>query len=292
MERNAGVSSSEWRWVIIFSGLLVAATLLPYAWAFASDSPTDSWQFMGTLPNPLDTATYLSKIRSGWNGDWLFTLQYTTEPHQGAFINVFYLFLGHLARIIGLSPLMIYHIARLATGFIMFLSFYHLGSVIWARVRPRRLFFSLLAVGSGLGWLYVLFFPVANAASNVSNFNALPTDFSMPETIPLYATFVNPHFPLTFALLALLASIFIGVFRPGFNEQPKSSNGGLAVLLLSMLLAIVQPQGLIPIMTALVLYVIILAIRARNVPIMEFNWALLVVLPALPFLIYYLALIR
>src|SRR5579859_4882016 len=92
------ISPSEWRWVIILSGLLVAVTLLPYAWAFASNTPIAGWQFMGILPNPQDGATYLAKIGEGARGAWLFTLPYTPESsaqYNGAAINEFYLLLGH-----------------------------------------------------------------------------------------------------------------------------------------------------------------------------------------------------
>ena len=292
MQRQTGISPSEWRWVITFSGLLVAITLLPYAWAIASDSPTDSWQFMGILANPLDGATYLSKIGEGLRGDLLYTLQYTPEPHQGAAIQEFYLFLGHIARIIGLSPVLMFHIARLVTGFIMFLSLYHLGSVIWPRLRPRRLFFSLLAVGSGLGWLYLVFFPVRAMSQAGGAPLALPTDFSIPESIPFFATFVNPHFPLAIALIALIAATFVVVFRPGFNMQPNLVNGGIGLALLTVALAIVQPQGLVAITVALVVYLLVLTWRSRRLPLMEINWVILVILPALPFLIYYLAVTR
>ncbi|MEP7286650.1 MAG: hypothetical protein ABI947_12885 [Chloroflexota bacterium] len=289
MQRTNDIAPSEWRWVIIFSGLLVAITLLPYAWAFASDSPNDNWHFMGMLPNQLDGATYLSKIGEGARGDWLFTLQYTSEPHTGAAINEFYLLLGHLSRILGLSPLVMYHVARLVTGFVMFVSIYHLGSVIWPRLRPRRLFFSLLAVGSGLGWLLLT---LSAGFSGGSDFNRLPTDFSMPESIPFYATFVNPHFPLTIALISLLAATFIMVFRPGFDQQPTLSNGGFSVVLISAALAVIQPQGLVPIMVTLVVYLAILTVRTRRIPMLELNWIVLVILPTLPFLIYYLAVVR
>ncbi len=285
----SGISSAEWRWVIVFSGLLVAITLLPYAWAFASDSPSDSWQFMGMLPNPQDGATYLSKIREGARGDWLFTLAYTPEPHVGAAINEFYLLLGHLSRILGLSPLLMYHIARLATGFMMYISIYHLGSVIWPRLRPRRLFFALIAVGSGLGWLWLIFQSRTGGAVDPLT---LPTDFSVPESIPFFATFVNPHFPLAIALIALLAATFVMVFRPGFNAEPTFANGGLTVVLLSAALCIIQPQGWVPIAVALCVYLVVLTWRTRHIPRLELNWVLLVILPAAPFFIYYLAVIR
>jgi hypothetical protein len=283
---SPGISPAEWRWVIIFSGLLVLITMLPYAWAFASDSPTDSWHFMGMLPNPQDGATYLSKIGEGQRGQWLFTLQYTPETHQGAAINEFYLFLGNFARLIGLSALVMYHVSRLVTGFMMYISIYYLGAVIWPRLRPRRLFFSLIGVGSGLGWLALIFALSYKAGITP---DTLPTDLSIPESIPFFATFVNPHFPLAVALIALLASIFVMVFRPGFDQEPALGNGGIAVVLITVALCIVQPQGWVPIGGALILYVAIQTWRIRRIPKMELNWVLLALLPALPFLIYYYA---
>jgi hypothetical protein len=273
------VSSQEWRWVILLGGLLVALTLLPYAWAFTSAAPASGHEFMGILYNPLDGATYLSKIGQGARGEWLFTLGHTPERHEGAFIQAFYLLLGHLARLVGFTPLVMFHIARLATGFMMYIAIYHLGSTIWQRTRPRRLFFGMLAVGAGLGWLALALSP---------NSLDLPTDLKIPESIPLYATFVNPHFPLTIALIALLASIFVTVFRPGFDKIPTLTNGGGAVVVVAVAMAFVQPQGFVPIGLSIVAYVVILAIRSRRWPMLEIRWVALVILPALPVLLYYL----
>lgn len=274
------VSASEWRWVIIFGGLLVALTLLPYAWAFASDAPNDGWQFMGLLHIHIDGATYLSKIEQGMRGSWLFTLDYTPEAMNGAPIQLYYSALGHLARTLGLSALMIFHIARLLASFLMYIALYHLGSVIWQKQRSRRLFFALAGVGSGLGWLFLLFFP---------NATPYPSDLFIPESIPFYATLVNPHFPLTIALIALLAATFVRIFRPGFQEIPQVSNGGAVVLLLTVALCIVQPQGWLPFASALGAYIALTAILERRIPTPQFQWALLVILPGIPFIAFYLA---
>jgi hypothetical protein len=281
-----GISSAEWRWVILFSGLFVAVTLLPYAWALAMDGPDNNWQFMGMLPNPQDGATYLAKIAQGARGSWLFTLPYTPERHMGAAINEFYLLLGHVSRFLGLSSLVMYHISRLVTGFIMYLCIYYLASVIWPRVRPRRMFFAMVGVGSGLGWLALV---LLSRQSGPLDPLTLPTDFSIPESIPFYATFVNPHFPLAIGLIALLASVFIVVFRPGFEAEPSLSNGGAMVALLTIALCIVQPQGWIPIAGGLCLYIVVLTWRTRKIPKLELSWISLVILPAIPFFIYYYA---
>ena len=273
---NPEISPTEWRWVIIFSGLLVAATMIPYAWAFALNVGASNWQFMGMLANHQDGATYISKIDEGMRGDWLFTLSYTSEPHTGVAINEFYLFLGHISALTRIPPVLMYHIARLVTGFCMFLSLYYLGATIWARQRARRLFFSLLAVGSGLGWLAVIF-----------HFQSLPTDLTVPESIPLFSAFTNPHFPLGIALVALLAATFVIVFRPGFDKTPTAGNGGLGVILITVALCIVQPQGWVPIAAALCLYIAVTTIRTRRIPMLELSWVTLAILPAIPFFVYY-----
>jgi hypothetical protein len=278
--RTDEVSASEWRWVIIFGGLLVAFTLLPYAWALASDAPNDNWQFMGMLHAHIDAATYMAKIEQGASGQWLFTIDYSPESSPGAAINMYYIALGHLSRLLGLSPLMMFHVARLVATFFMYITLYHLGSVIWQKTRSRRLFFALTGVGAGLGWMFIVFAPDAIP---------YPSDLFIPESIPFYASLVNAHFPLTIALISLLAATFLRVFRPGFADVPKTGNGGATVLILTVALCIVQPQGWIPFATALGAYITLMTVMDRRLPMPQFQWAALVVLPGIPFLVYYLA---
>jgi hypothetical protein len=279
--RSADVSTAEWRWVIVISGLLVALTLVPYAWALARNEAADNWQFMGMLSNPKDGATYLSKIEQGRQGSWLFELRHTPERHDGAGFHTFYLFLGHLGRLTGLSSVVLFHLARVVTSFIMFISIYQLGATIWVRLRPRRLFFTLLAAGSGLGWLLLLFNP-----------DRLATDISIPESIPFLAAFTNPHFPLSIACLALIASAYMVVFRRGYSDPPRVDNGGLGIMLLTMLLALIQPTALAPIGGTLVAYVLARAYLTRQWPVHEVRWASMLWMPTLPFAVYDFAVFR
>lgn len=279
--RSVYVSTAEWRWVIIVSGILVTLTLLPYAWALARNQSDEGWQFMGMLANPRDGATYLSKIEQGRQGAWLFQLRYTPEDHFGAGFNTFYLFLGHAARITQLSNLVIFHLARVATSFIMYISLYQLGATIWVRLRPRRLFFVLLAAGSGLGWLLLLF-----------DTDRLAADMTIPEAFPFYASYANPHFPMSIASLALIVATYVVVFRRGFDEAPSVENGGLGVMLLSILLALIQPTALLSIGGGLILYVIARYYITREFPTHELHWASMLWLPVAPFVVYYFAVFR
>jgi hypothetical protein len=280
--RSVDISKIEWRWVIIISGFLVALTLVPYAWALASNQADDDWQFLGMLANAQDGATYLAKIQQGERGRWLFTLRHTPEIHDGAGFHTFYILLGHIARITGLSGRVVFHLARVATSFFMFLSFYQLGATIWVRLRPRRLFFTFLSVGSGLGWLWLL----------LAGAEKIPPDMLFPEAFPFFAAYANPHFPLSIACLSLIASIFIVVFRRGFNQIPTADNGGLALFLMSMLLALIQPTVLVPISSALVLYVGVRYYLTRETPYHELRWASMLWLPVIPFMFYDYAVFR
>ncbi|HML21040.1 MAG TPA: hypothetical protein PKD09_05290 [Aggregatilinea sp.] len=236
---------------------------------------------MGILSNPKDGATYLSKIEQGRRGAWLFELRHTPEAHDGAGFHTFYIFLGHIALLTGLSDVIIFHLARVATSLFMFIALYQLGATIWVRLRPRRLFFTLIAVGSGLGWLLLLF-----------GSGEIAADMNIPEAFPLFAAYTNPHFPLSIAALALIASTYITVFRRGYQAEPSVDNGGLTVMLLSMLLALIQPTALVPIGGALVIYVLIRYRLTREFPVHELRWSSMLWLPAVPFAIYDVAVFR
>lgn len=280
------MSPEEWRWVIIASSILAIITLLPYAWALAENNTTPEAQFMGMLANPRDGATYLAKMEEGYRGDLLFHLPYTPEPHTGAAINMFYIFLGHIARITQLESVIIYHIARVLGGLFMYIAIYQFGASVWTQHRPRRLFFALSALGSGLGWFAIVLDP---STLDITTDRLIP-DLTMPEAYPLYAVYTNPHFPVAIGILALIGSICIQVFRPGAAEEPTIYNQGVVLILASIALALIQPQALVPFATTLVVYAAVRWIKVQKFPRYELSWCIPLWLPAAPFLAYYLIL--
>lgn len=256
--------------MLIVAGALATLTLLPYAWAFATNTVVADWQFMGILANPQDGATYLAKIGQGIRGAWLLQFMHTPELHTGAAMQVFYLFLGHMARLIGVSSLVIFHLARVVTTLFMFIALYQFGATVWTRQRPRRLFLGLVTVGSGLGWLALIL------GANASD---IP-DVTVPEAYPLYSAYANPHFPLAIGCLALIAAVFIRVFRIDFAEEPAVNNGGLEVALLTLVTAVVLPQCLIPFGVSLGLYFFVRAWQTRRFPVLELRWIAMMGLPS------------
>ncbi|MEP7290148.1 MAG: hypothetical protein ABI835_00140 [Chloroflexota bacterium] len=272
--QSVHIMSAEWRWVILVGSALVLLAFSPLLWVALRGTP--DWQFMGTLHNFWDGASYLSKMRLGYEGSWLVYFQHTPEQHNGAFIQVIYLLLGHLSRLTAVPLIVMFHVARVGASLFMYVSLYQLGATIWTRVRARRTFFVVAVVGSGLGWLF----------TRPMDSTAFP-DLAIPEAFPLYSTFMNVHFPLTIACLALLMGLFITAYRPGSEDDPSVNSSLPLVSLLSVALALLYPQALVPLVGALVLYVGIVWWQDKRTPIRLLRWLLALTLPVIPLAAYY-----
>jgi hypothetical protein len=272
---------SEWRWVIFVGSGLVLLAFLPFLWVALSNTTQSNWQFMGVIGvNYRDGATYLAKMLQGMEGSLLIRFLHTPEPHNAFFLVPIYPILGQISRLTGLPIVVMYHIARVGTSLFMYLAIYQLGSTIWMRIRTRRIFFMIASVGAGFGWIFILL---------TQDSGAFVPDISIPEAFPLFSTYVNVHFPLTLACLSLLGSIFINAFRPGMDENPSLTNGGLLAVVLTMILGVLYPQTLAPLGISLLALFLIRSIRARQPDRHIFYWALVILLPAAPFAFYYLA---
>ncbi len=269
------IMSSEWRWVILVGSAFVLFAFSPLLWVALRGTP--GWQFMGVLHNFQDGATYISKMRLGYEGNWLVYFQHTPEPHIGAFIQVIYLLLGHVARLLSFPPIVVFHVARMLASLFMYGALYQLGATIWTRVRARRVFFVIAVLGAGLGWLFA---PLLQDT-------AFP-DLAVPEAFPFYSTFMNVHFPLTIGCLALVIGLFITAYRPGSEGDPSVDSAWPLASLLSIALALLYPQALVPIGGALILYVGIVGWRDQRVPLRMLRWLLALILPAVPIAGYYI----
>jgi hypothetical protein len=271
---TAFIAAHEWRWVIIVSCALVLLAFLPLVWVALRGTP--GYQFMGTLHNYLDGATYLSKMRIGEDGGWMVTFQHTPETHNGAYIMVIYPLLGQLANATGVPLLVMFHAARVIASLLMYAAIYQLSASIWMRIEARRVFFIIAAIGGGFGWL---FGPLLGMAE-------IP-DLSVPEAFPMFSTFANVHFPLAIGCLALLIGMLITALRPAPLQDTAFDNGWWIASILSVLLSLIYPQTLVPLGGALALYALTHFLQTRRLDRRVLRWTLAVIVPAIPFVLYY-----
>lgn len=269
------IAPVEWRWLILVATGLVLLAFAPFLWVALGQTPNGTWQFMGALHAHIDSAAYLARIKQGVDGNWLTYFFHTPEPHPSALTHMVYTLVGQLTRLTPFSPVVMFHIVRVAASVFMYIAIYQLGASIWAKVRARRVFFIVATLASGLGWLWII----------VDSTRQWP-DLTVPQLSPFLSTVVNIHYPLAISFLAMLAAILITAFRPGATQDPNLQNGGVAGFLLSLALSFTYPEALLPITLAMGGCLLAAGLGRRQMPIRELRWALWVTVPALPVIAY------
>lgn len=258
------ITRKEWLWATICAIGLALVALLPYLIAYLA-TPT-TLVYTGFLSNPEDGNTYLAKMQQGMRGDWLYHLPYTSEPHDGAFLITYYLFLGHIVRWARLPPIVIYHVARTVNGIGLLLVLYYTVSLFFNDRAQRQFAFWIVAVGSGLGWLVTLF-------------GGMTADMWVPEGYVFYSLFANPHFPLAMAMMLL---VIVWSVTPWGENHPNWRRWiGLGAC--TALLALVQPFCLLPVGVVLLVYTAVHGARQRRLPWREIVSGAIIALVGLPF---------
>lgn len=184
---------------------ILALTNLPYLVALFADH--GGYVFSGFIYSVDEPMSYLAKMREGYEGAWRYTDPFSTEPHEPALLFVFYLFLGHAARWLGLSLLASYHVARVASSVILILAVNRLLRALSTGQSVNSIFNSggrllaliLVFLGSGIGWLLRLPF-----------LHLRPMELWFTEAYTFQSMANYPHFALSTALIVLmLADLFL-----------------------------------------------------------------------------------
>lgn len=201
--------------------ILLLWLIVPYLIAWFAQG--DEFTFGGFLLNPLDGNSYLAKMHLGYTGEWKFQLPYTAVPGEGAYIFLYYIFVGHLARWFQIPLIMMFHISRVVNSALLFLfleSFLRKIGLINGWHHKGLL---LLVFGSGMGWLFFFL-------------GIITSDMWVAEAFPFLSMYVNPHFPLGMAMLVWLCMLIGRKWQLGVIIQS---------LLAGVILSIVMPFGLI-----------------------------------------------
>lgn len=272
------VDRSEWWWTTIVSLTFILAAFIPFLIIVFLNPVTSDIQFMGAMHDFQDSAADIARMQQGADGDILVDFLYTSSPQDAALIDLVYVLLGKLGRLIELSQTILFHMMRIFVSLFMYLTIYHLGANIWVRVRTRRIFFVLASVSAGFGWLFAI---LTGGHSEL-----LIPDLSLPQAFPIHASAANIHYPLAISCLALIASTIIGILRPGESEKPMPDNGGGLVFIASLVLALAYPEALLPLGIAYALNVVVNWSQSKKITAREWYWGLWILVPALPIITY------
>lgn len=232
----------ELRWAALFAAAFMACTCLPYLAGLTLRQP--GWYYSGLLTNPDEHNVYLSYLRQVQEGRLFLVDAFTSEPQSGRVVNVFFLALGLLARITHLPLPVVYHIGRLASGWLLLMAAYGLAAQALATPPARKVALVLLATASGFGWLY----PAAGGQPH-------PVDYGpglvMPEAITFLSLLLNPLF--CFSMFLMVVAIGLGAHAIHTGSIRHAALAGLAALVLGN----THSYDVIPVAVVLAAYLVV-----------------------------------
>ncbi len=223
--------------------------MIPYLIGYALTPP--DMQFSWVIPvTDIDVHPWLSEVRQAQEGRFLIQHQYWIEPHPSA-LHPFWVSVGLISGVLGLSPIGGYHLARMIVGFILLISIYRLIALFEQDIFVRRSAFFFLILSSGFGWLKAL------------GINMSSIDLWMPEAITFYSIYGFPHISFSILLMVLILYYTLLAFRE--RKRKYIIYSGVSAFFLGL----VHPFDLIPIYAAITVCLAEEWRRERRFPLEE-----------------------
>lgn len=206
------IEKKEWRTVLVIAILLTLLAAIPTTLAIFRAKDGFAYSGMGRS-SAGDMPVYFSYIAQGKNGAWLLRDRHTSELEKVGTLNIVWLGLGKLARAFNLSPVFIFHAARIFLVIPLVFASYFLVSIFESRKQARIGALILIVFGSGLGgWFAPLFQNAVWSREGKINF---PMDISVPEMSVVGSVFQSPHLVFSWIFFILNAGALILAFRRG-----------------------------------------------------------------------------
>lgn len=222
-----------WPWMLLSLGLTIA----PYVWVV--QTTPEGYQFLGSLINTGDLSVYLSAIRQGADGAWLFDATFTPELITPKISHTFYLAIGRFANLFQLDSLLVFHGSRVLAGLLLlcvvaiWLNFLEIDTAVSDA-------FFLIFLSGGWGWL-------------AFRMGWVLPDVHVAEWTPFLSIFHAPHFTLGIVSEILIMTALLMVRLPSSRYLwaiGLGIGGGFG-------LSLVYPYRIIPVGLAIGVYVLL-----------------------------------
>ena len=251
--------------------IVLAITSIPYV--FGAALATEERVFGGFVYAVEDGYSYLAKMQMGAAGHWLFHLAYTPEPHQGGLFFLYYILLGKLSRLLGLSMVTGLHLSRVVTVPFGLFCYYRF-IAYWTPDRAvRKLGHLLFGFTAGLGWLWL-------ALGRDMTLGAAPVDLWVPDALYFFSALTFPHLPLAQGLLLWFVTDAFDFLTTGRVRS------GILAALVGLLVSLIHPYTLPIIGIILGLFLCVQVIRRRWRFWPAVGKLALVMAPSAPYLVY------
>lgn len=261
----------EWFWAIAWAIVILIITGLPYLYGATVSTSTN--RFGGFVIGVEDGYSYLAKMRQGAAGDWLFHLAYTPEPHPGAPFFLYYILLGKGAKLLGLGMPVALHLSRVLTIPFGLLSFYAFTAYFTPQRVIRQVAYLLFAFSAGLGWLWLWL-------GQSMALGEMPVDLWVPDASFFLSALTFPHLPLAQGLLLWVVVATLRYLESGHWRWWAVAAGT------GVLVSLIHPYTL-PVLSTVIGFYLLYQVSRQNWPLWRSVGRLVLVIgPALPYLIY------
>lgn len=225
------------KWALILSVLLLSYGPWMIAWARTPDGHV----YTGFLTGGADYWSYMSKLRQGWEGSWLWENRMAPDDTNRRFVFPFYLALGHLAKVMGLPdpgglPVVFYGTGLVLMAGALAATWHWAGRVAGSRLRSLAVFLAL-------------------ALSSPGVFSSGMMRLDMYPAARLYMAVYFPHYWVDFIGLTVAQTLLVDHMRsPDWRRVLGGMGAMLAVslvhphvaaagLLVMALYSVTSPKG-------------------------------------------------
>lgn len=207
--------------LIIF---ILFATMLPYLLIYhlMPEAYTYSWIIP---PYPEDSLAYMAWSRQAANGNLLFSMKYTSLPHQPFFFLSFFLISGWINAISGVEIGLVLFLLK-SIGVVLFLCMFFTVIKYFKLNRVQATIASIfLVTSSGFGAILILLFKPSKLIHL-----PYPIDLWMPESNTFWSLLWNPLWPYSLTLILLIVYL-INIASDRNDYRFAWISGGLTALL-------------------------------------------------------------
>ena len=197
--------------VLLFAVVVMALTMIPYIVGYSTQG--EEWRFTGFVIGVEDGNSYIAKMLSGSEGNWLFRTPYSAENQKGFLAFVPYILLGKLSSQTSQHEQLValYHGFRFFSGILAILAGFDFVSLFIKEDKWKWWAITILVFGGGGGWIIVIL-------EQKHFLGSLPLDFISPESFGFLGLLAIPH-------LALARACLLWGFTAYLNEFPGYITG-------------------------------------------------------------------
>lgn len=202
----------DWRAVGWLTAALLVVASLPTALGLALQTPQLAYTGARWF-SPQDAPVYYGWIRQAAEGEWLLSNRFSAEPGVRGTLNLYWVVVGKLAALMGLSPMAAFALAQLVSIPLMVLAVDFLASRVLASRGDRRWALALACLASGWGFMLL---PWLDATPDLfTGVPATPVDLWVPEATLVHTALHSGHLAAAVAVLAVTAGAWINALRLG-----------------------------------------------------------------------------